>query len=162
MEDDANWWGYVYPKNLDKHELVKLIVPRVVAQLRCTVDRSGSLYLDNVDVGGVVIADGEEPFFIAGILNSLVANFVFRRISKPFLGSYLSANKQFIAPLPIPPVTKEERAAVAKQAKALQAAHTRRRDTLNKIEHHLRAARRRNKREAWLFAGLKSKRDLLA
>ncbi|MGQ0444163.1 MAG: hypothetical protein ACT4O2_03300, partial [Beijerinckiaceae bacterium] len=162
MDDDANWWGYVYPKNLDKHEIIKLVVPRLVANLGCSVDSTGSVYLDNVDVGGVVIADGEEPFFIAAILNSPVASFVFRRISKPFRGSYLSANKQFIAPLPIPPASQEERAAVAKRARALQAAHTQRRDTLIKIERRLKTARTRNKPETWLFAGLKSKRDLAA
>ncbi|PZR82387.1 MAG: hypothetical protein DLM68_16095 [Hyphomicrobiales bacterium] len=95
-------------------------MPRLVADLACSVDQTGSVYLDNVDVGGVVIADGEEPFFIAAILNSPAANFVFRRISKPFRGSYLSANKQFIAPLPIPPASDEERTAVASNAKLLQ------------------------------------------
>ena len=132
MDDDAGWWGYNYPKNLDKQEIVKLIVPRLVASLGCSVDEKGSVYLDNVDVGGIEIAEGEEPFFIAGVLNSPVADFVFRRISKPFRGSYLSANKQFIAPLPIPPASSAERASVASRAKALQLAHTTRRDTLTR------------------------------
>jgi hypothetical protein len=162
MDDDARWWGYNYPKNLDKQEIVKLVVPRLVANLGCSVDQTGSVYLDNVDVGGVVIADGEEPFFIAGMLNSPVANFVFRRISKLFRGSYLSANKQFIAPLPIPPASNEERTGVASKAKALQAAHTARRDTLAKIVRRLSTARTRNKPETWLFAGLKTKRDFIA
>ncbi len=127
MDDDTYWWGYNYPKNLDKQEITKLIVPRLVAHLACCVDEIGSIYLDNVDVGGIEIADGKQPFFIAGILNSPVANFVFKRISKPFRGSYLSANRQFIAPLPIPPASSEERVDVAKRAKALQAAHSQRR-----------------------------------
>jgi type I restriction-modification system DNA methylase subunit len=160
--DDDRWYRFGRHQNLDKQEIVKLVVPRLVANLGCSVDQTGSVYLDNVDVGGVVIADGEEPFFIAGILNSPVTNFVFRRISKPFRGSYLSANKQFIAPLPIPPASQEERAAVAKRAKALQAAHTARRNTLAKIERRLSAARTRNKPETWLFPGLKSKRELIA
>lgn len=114
-----------------------------------------------MDVGGVEIADNEDLFFIAGILNSPAANFVFRRISKPFRGSYLSANKQFIAPLPIPPATEEERAAVAGKAKALQGVHTARRDTLEKIARRLSSARTRNKPETWLFSDLKTKRDLI-
>lgn len=162
MDDDGVWWGYNYPKNLDKQEVVKLVVPRLVANLACSVDETGSLYLDNVDVGGVVIADGEEPFFIAAVLNSPVASFVFRRISKPFRGSYLSANKQFIAPLPIPPASGDERATVAEKARALQSAHTARRDTLSKIARRLSTARMRSKPETWLFPGLKSKWDLIA
>jgi hypothetical protein len=54
MDSDDGWWGYNYPKNLDKQELVKLVVPRLVANLACSVDQTGSVYLDNVDVGGVV------------------------------------------------------------------------------------------------------------
>jgi hypothetical protein len=52
MNDDESWWGYNYPKNLDKQEIPKLIVPRLVPKLGCTVDETGSVYLDNVDVGG--------------------------------------------------------------------------------------------------------------
>ena len=46
----------------------------------------GDYYLDNVDVGGVEPAGGVDPFFIAGLINSKVLNFVFQRISKPFRG----------------------------------------------------------------------------
>jgi hypothetical protein len=162
MDGDTIWWGYNYPKNLDKQEIVKLLVPRLVADLGCSVDDGGRVYLDNVDVGGVAVAADEDPFFIAGILNSDVANFVFKRISKPFRGSYLSANKQFIAPLPIPPATPKQRLDVAKKAKALQAAHTVRRDTLDKIEQRLSSVRTRSKPETWLFPALKSKTDLIA
>ncbi len=162
MDDDHNWWGYNYPKNLDKQEIVKLVIPRLVNDFACSVDDTGSVYLDNVDVGGVVITDGEERFFISGVLNSPTTNFVFKRISKPFRGGYFSANKQFIAPLPIPPASPFDRADVAARAKALQAAHTARRDTLVKIQRRLSATRQRNKPETWLFAGLKTKRELAA
>ena len=80
MDADDIWWGYNYPKNLDKQETVKLIVPRLVADLGCSVDRDGSVYLDNVDVGGISVNEKLDPFFIAGVLNSATANFVFKRI----------------------------------------------------------------------------------
>jgi hypothetical protein len=160
--DDASWYRFGRHQNLDKQEIAKLIVPRLVANLGCSVDDGGRVYLDNVDVGGVVVAANEDPFFIAGILNSDTANFVFKRISKPFRGSYLSANKQFIAPLPVPPATLEQRLDVAKRAKALQAAHTARRDALAKIEQRLSWVRSRSKPETWLFPNLTSKRDLIA
>ena len=162
MNKDDWWWAYNYPKNLDKQEIVKIIVPRLVTRLACSVDQLASVYLDNVDVGGIEVTAEQESFFIAGILNAPVANFVFRRISKPFRGNYLSANKQFIAPLPIPPATEKERAIVASKATDLQAAHSARRDTLDKIARRLSTARTRNNAETWLFPGLKSKRDLIA
>jgi len=160
--DDASWYRFGRHQNLDKQEIAKLIVPRLVANLGCSVDDGGRVYLDNVDVGGVVVAEKETPFFIAGILNSDTANFVFKRISKPFRGSYLSANKQFIAPLPIPPATPKQREDVAARAKALQSAHTARRDTLAKIEQRLSSVRTRSKPDTWLFPKLMSKRDLIA
>ncbi len=160
--DDEAWYRFGRRQNLDKQEIVKLVVPRLVLNLGCSVDEHGSVYLDNVDVGGIVAADDEDAFFLAGILNSSVANFVFRRISKPFRGSYLSANKQFIAPLPIPRVNRERRSAASLIARHLQAAHTSRRNILERIAHRLSAARVRSKPESWIFVGLKAKRELLA
>ena len=100
--DTDNWYASNYPKNLDKQDKAKLVVPRLVIDLSCNFDRNGVLYLDNVDVGGVISAPDTDPNFLLAALNGPVANFVFRRISKPFQNGYWSANKQFIAPLPIP------------------------------------------------------------
>jgi hypothetical protein len=160
--DDGHWYRFGRHQNLDKQEIVKLVVPRLVDNFACSVDELGSVYLDNVDVGGVVISDTEDPFFIAGILNSPVTNFVFKRISKPFRGGFLSANKQFIAPLPIPPASAEDRSVVAAKARGLQLAHTARRDILARIERRLSATRQRNKPETWLFPDLKTKEELIS
>jgi hypothetical protein len=161
MNQDEGWWAYNYPKNLDKQEIVKLIVPRLVSKLVCSVDETGAVYLDNVDVGGVEAAESEDVFFLAGILNSPVADFVFRRISKPFRGNYLSANKQFIAPLPIPPADGAQRADVAEQATALQKNHTKRRGLIANLQRRLATTRTRARPETWLFSSLKGKRDLI-
>jgi hypothetical protein len=159
MNRDDRWWGYVYPKSLDKHDAPKLIVPRLVANLLCSVDPDGGIYLDNVDVGGVQAADGVDLFWLAGLMNSSVLRFVFKRISKPFRGNYLSANKQFIAPLPVPNASDPAKKDIAEKARALQAAHSRRRDLLNLIVRRMATLRARAKPETWLFPGLKSKTD---
>jgi len=95
--------------------------------LKAASDGSGSIYLDNVDVGGVIPANGVSVDFLTCVLNGPVANFVFRRIAKPFRGDYRSANKQFIAPLPVPNATKAEATDVARRAKSLQTRWTKRR-----------------------------------
>lgn len=151
---DDLWYRFGRSQNIDKQHLPKLVVPRLVAHLGGTVDEQGAYYLDNVDVGGVLAADGVDPWFLAGILNAPVADWVFRRISKPFRGDYLSANKQFIAPLPIPPATAKQRAAVVAAARGLQRLHTERRDLLARIARRLGAAARRPKPFHWLFPGL--------
>jgi hypothetical protein len=130
--------------------------------LICFVDARGDYCLDNVDVGGVEPAVSVDLFFIAGLMNSEVLNFVFQRISKPFRGNYLSANKQFIAPLPIPNASPEQAADVARGARNLQESHTARRDKLVSLAKRTETIRRRAKPETWLFPNLKSKRELEA
>ena len=97
------WYAYVYPKNLALHVLPKLAIPRLVKHLEVVYDEAGSFYLDNVDVGGVILKDGshENYFYLLGLLHSQVLDFCFRRISAPFRGGFRSANRQFIEPLPI-------------------------------------------------------------
>lgn len=159
MDDDAGWWAYNYPKNLDRQETIKLLIPRLVASLRTSVDYKGIFYLDNVDVGGVATCEGVAPFFIAGILNSPTSNFVFRRISKPFRGDYLSANKQFIAPLPIPKATPEQQADVASRARSLQEAHTALRDKVAALARRTGDMPSKSRPESFLFPSVVPAKD---
>ncbi len=154
MNDDDSWWAYNYPKNLDKQEIEKLIVPRLVLNVFCSVDENGTTYLDNVDVGGISPAPDQPAFYLAGLLNGDIAGFVFRRISKPFRGDYRSANKQFIAPLPVPPATAEEKTEVARRAKRLQELHTHRRDLLEEIARRMSAAPEKKRPDSFLFPDL--------
>ncbi|MDQ6704020.1 MAG: hypothetical protein M3Z96_13515 [Pseudomonadota bacterium] len=160
--DDNRWYRFGRHQNIDKQGVPKPIVPRLVARLLCFVDARGDYSLENADVGGVELAVGVDPFFIAGLINSKILNFVFQRISKPFRGNYLSANKQFIAPLPIPDASSEQAADVARRARNLQESHTARRDKLVYLSRRMEAIRRRAKPETWLFPNLKSKRELEA
>jgi hypothetical protein len=154
MDIDNGWWAYNYPKNLAKQENQKLIIPRLVANLLCAVDEHGEAYLDNVDVGGIAVAETQEPYFLSGVINAPVANFVFRRTSKPFRGEYRSANKQFIAPLPIPPADSNKREEVAAIARNLQTHHTARRDIVERLTRRLTAVPSKSRPENFLFPGL--------
>lgn len=131
----------------------------MVANLLCAVDPTGGTYLDNVDVGGVQAAEGVDLYWLAGLMNSTVLRFVFKRISKPFRGEYLSANKQFIAPLPIPNASDAAKADVAAKARALQVLHSRRRDLLDLIAKRMVTLKRPSKPETWLFPGMKTKAE---
>lgn len=100
--DHDGWYGYVYPKSLGAHDLPKLGVPRLCEHLRASADPQGGIYLDNVDVNGVLVREGApSAWTLSVLLNSRLLDFVFQLGSVPFRGQYLSANKQFIAPLPI-------------------------------------------------------------
>jgi len=99
----AQWYAFGRTQNLGLHEFRKLALPRLVKRLTATYDRDGTFYLDNVDVGGVLLKKQEEAhhLYMLGLLNSRVLDFYFRHTSVPFRGGFYSANRQFISPLPI-------------------------------------------------------------
>lgn len=137
--DDDEWYRFGRNQNIDKQEFPKLMVPRLITRLFCAMDLEGSCYLDNVDVGGILCAKTDTLPFLAAVINSPVCNFVWRRISKPFQNDYRSANRQFIAPLPVPAALAKEQAEVGKRARELQGLHTRRRDLVEKLDSRLRS-----------------------
>jgi len=105
--------------------------------MRVFYDIGGRFCFNNVRVNGILPIDPEQGWYLLGMLNSVVVDFVFRRIAKPKAGGYLEANKQFIAPLPIPDASAEDRAEVARRAKELQELHTRRRDLAAEIDQRV-------------------------
>ncbi|MCX4242868.1 Eco57I restriction-modification methylase domain-containing protein [Paraliomyxa miuraensis] len=163
MDVDDAWWGYNYPKNLNKQHLVKLMVPRLVLRLFAALDAEGGCCLDNVDVNGILTDGIEDALFLLGILNAPVANWVWRRISKPFQNDYRAANKQFIAPLPIPRATGEERDDVARRARALEDLHTKRLDLVARVEACLASDRCEDdeRDESWIWADVKTAKQLM-
>ncbi len=152
--DNDKWYAYVYPKNLDKQDMAKLIVPRIVESLKFAIDDEGKYWLDNVDVGGVLAADAAMLSFIAAAMNGPVANLIFRLIAKPFRGDYRSANKQFIAPLPMPPADPSQRAEIGDRARSLQTRWTRRRTLERAARDRLSVMARARNPAGWLWPDL--------
>ena len=160
--DVDEWYAYNYPKNLDKQDQPKLIVPRLVMNLCCTFDVGGNIWLDNVDAGGVLVSNDANPNFLMGVLNGQVANFVFRRTSKPFMNDYRSANKQFIAPLPVPRADAKTQAAIGARARQLQESWTNRRDLLKAANERLSTLPRAANKHRFLWPDLPNLSDLKA
>jgi hypothetical protein len=158
--DADGWWRFGRNQSIDKQDRTKLVVPRMVEHLKCALDQDGSVYLDNVDVGGVLAVADSDPAYLMACLNGPTADHVFRVIAKPFRGDYRSANKQFIAPLPIPDAQEADRARVAERARALQTGWTRRRDLLAACEARLGVLARARKDERWLWPDLRTTKDL--
>jgi hypothetical protein len=152
--DDGQWYRFGRNQNLDKQKLPKLIVPRLVVDLKTAFDADGQFFLDNVDVGGVIPQGGIDGSFLCGVLNGAVCSWAFHRISKPFQGNFRSANKQFIAPLPIPFATPAQQARVAGLAGELQMLTTRRRDWVLQLERRIETAAARLRPDTWLWSDL--------
>ena len=131
--DDDQWYRFGRNQNLDKQELPKLGVAETVPELRVFFDEIGEFCLNNVRVNGILPNAVEDGWFLLGCLNSLPLSFAFRLIAKPKEGGYFEANKQFIAPLPIPAATPEQKGAVGALAKELQALASEEREALARV-----------------------------
>lgn len=85
--------------------------------------------------------------------------------SKPFQNDYRSANKQFIAPIPIPDATPEQRKEVGDRARELQDLHTRRRDLITKLDTRLSSDQTEDLRPKpgpdWIWAKVGTKTSFL-
>lgn len=100
--DHERWYAFGRTQSLGNHDLPKLAVPRLCNRLHAAVDPGGGVYLDNVDVNGILAREhGPPAFVLAALLGSRLLDFYWRFLTVPFRGSYFSANRQFIAPLPI-------------------------------------------------------------
>lgn len=124
--DDDEWWRFGRPQNIDKQELPKIGVPQTVNRLEAFIDPQGSRYFNNVRVNGILPrSDGTYSlWYLLALLNSNAVDYFFKHIAKPKDRDYFEANKQFIAPLPIPK-TKDQKP-LAKLAQRLAELHGKR------------------------------------
>jgi len=98
--------------------------------------------------------------YLLSVLNGPVADFVFRRIGKPKQGGWYEANKQFIAPLPIPNASPEARADIVALARRLQERWTDRRNLLQQAADRLSVLARARHPARWLWPDLPSLPDV--
>jgi len=142
-DSDSKWFGYIYPKNLDKQELPKLLVAQLVPSLRLSFDETGQFYVNNVRVNGI-LPRGDNGWYLMSILNCPTTNYIFKWLGKPKDNDYFEANKQFIAPLPIPKADRRDRAAFSALAKGMQERRTRRVTWRKDVDERLEAITRTN------------------
>jgi hypothetical protein len=164
MDKDDRWWGYNRPMNLEKMSWPKLGIAQTVTKMAVFYEHKGECYFNNVRVGGIHVPSETDMWFLMGVLNAPVVNYVFKRISKAKEGGYYEANKQFIAPLPIPDADDEQKMQVAELAEMLQELHTAYRDELHKLEKRLSAEQMTDatKTPQWIWAKLPDEKSLKA
>lgn len=100
----SDWYRFGRSQNICIQNRVKICVPRLVNNLHAAYDKEGNHFLDNVDVGGIILKQEYQKqglTFILGLLNSKLLRWYFPFISAPFRGGWMSANRQFLSQLPI-------------------------------------------------------------
>jgi type I restriction-modification system DNA methylase subunit len=101
--NDRAWYRFGRNQNLGIQSRVKLCVPRLVDRLHAAWDTNGDYFLDNVDVGGIILKHDykNQGFsYLLALLNSRLLAWYFPFISAPFRGGWMSANRQFLSQLP--------------------------------------------------------------
>lgn len=152
--NDDQWYRFGRRQNIDKQQMRKLGVAQTVPSMRVFYDSKGVFCFNNVRVNGILIEREETGWFLLGVLNGAVADFVFRRGARPKSGGYFEANKQFIAPLPVPRVTDAQRAGIAAQAKRLQALHDERREMSVRMARFFAGCEEVSRDPEWLWPDL--------
>jgi hypothetical protein len=141
--DDDEWYRMGRNQNLDKQEVPKLLVAQLVPSLRVSFDNRGRFYINNVRVNGILPRE-DNGWFLTGVLNAPVSNYIFQWLGKPKDNGYYEANKQFIAPLPIPKGTRADRAGLSALAKRMQERNSQQADARLGLEERLAATPRIN------------------
>jgi type I restriction-modification system DNA methylase subunit len=157
--DDDQWYRFGRHQNLDKQDIEKLVVAQTVPGMRVCLDSSAEKYLNNVRVNGILPADGIDIGYLLAVLNGPVCDWVFRRIAKPKDNQYFEANRQFIAPLPVPRTDEASRSEIATTARELQRLHSSRRDIMRDLRHRLNASPTHNRRLDFIFPTLRTARQ---
>ena len=110
---DLHWYRFGRNQNLGMWEQSKLLIPYMVTDLSAYYDAGDNYYFINVTTGGYGITSDESKgsyFYLCGLLNSRLLNFVLKQVSTTFHGGYFAANKQYIEQLPIRTIDFNERA----------------------------------------------------
>ena len=133
--DDDTWWRFGRHQSIDKQGFAKIGVPQTVNRLTAFTDAGGERFFNNVRVNGILERTDKtySLWFLLGLLNSTALDFFFRRTAKPKDHGYFEANKQFIAPLPVPQTKRQ--APVANLARRLAKKHGQRLAGMNRVRH---------------------------
>ncbi len=96
-------WYQLYPKNIDRWEQPKILIPYMITELAAYYDKA-NMYFVNVTTGGFGVTIDNRlgmPEYFTGLLNSHLLNWFLKQVSTTFHGGYFAANKQFLVQLPI-------------------------------------------------------------
>ena len=99
--NNSNWYGYVYPKNLELMQSPKILVPDIADRASFAMDEIGEYTFTSGY--GITLKNTikESPKYILGLLNSKVLNFYIKNVSTQLRGGFFRYFTQFIEQLPI-------------------------------------------------------------
>lgn len=97
----GNWYGYVYPKNIEVMHTPKILVPDIADRASFAMDKSGEYAFTSGY--GITLRTNvrESPKYILGLLNSKLLDCYLKKISTTMRGGFFRYFTQFVEQLPI-------------------------------------------------------------
>lgn len=162
MDKNGRWYAFNYPKNLNKQQDKKLFIAGTAPELRVSIDGNGEFVADDKRTYTVHAKNTLNLWYLMGLLNSPVPTYIFKKIARPKSGGFYDIETQYLAPLPIPKVTDEQKQQVADFAKQLQTHHTNYRDKLIAFDKRLASSQMEDdtKPLTWVWAKLADAKTL--
>ena len=97
----SNWYGYIYPKNIEVMQKPKILVPDIADRASFALDEFGE-YSFTSGYGITLRTDlTESPKYVMGLLNNTLLDLYLKRISTTMRGGFFRYFPQFIGQLPI-------------------------------------------------------------
>ncbi|NAS88379.1 hypothetical protein C4E24_01345 [ANME-1 cluster archaeon AG-394-G21] len=109
MENRKDWYGYIYPKNLEKIGLQKIIAADISNKNSFLLDANGVWYFTGGY--GILLKDEfkDKVRYILGLLNSKTLEYYFKQMATIKQGGFYEYRTQYLERLPIKlPKTKSE------------------------------------------------------
>ena len=99
--NNSNWYGYIYPKNIELMKSPKILVPDIADRASFAMDEFGEYAFTSGYGITLKKTIKESSKYILGLLNSKVLNFYLRNVSTQLRGGFFRYFTQFIEQLPI-------------------------------------------------------------
>jgi hypothetical protein len=109
----SGWYGYVYPKNLERFGHSKLMTPDIAPSASFAFDSNGQYYFTS-GYGISLNAFRESPLYVLGLLNSGALDLYFKCVSTRLQGGFYRYFTQYVARLPIHCINFDDPADVAR------------------------------------------------
>lgn len=95
-----DWYGYIYPKNLENFEVQKIIQAHISTEATFMLDETGTWYFTTAY--GVLLSPEHRDLTeeITGQLNSKALDFYFKHITTVKAGGYYEYRSQYVEKLP--------------------------------------------------------------
>jgi type I restriction-modification system DNA methylase subunit/predicted type IV restriction endonuclease len=105
----SRWYAYSRSQNLSEMEQKKILTPSIAKRTSFTFDRDDYYYFTGSGGGGgggygITLKNEYELmgyFYLLGLLNSRLFDWLVKQNSSPFRGGYYAYNRQYIEQLPI-------------------------------------------------------------